>query len=218
MLQTKTLIQLLRFSTLGICVLSFRCASSQQPPVNYSRFEQSPLGGIKIETPKPFEFSPVGYGGLSKNQNPQFQSSLPDAFNSPQGMNIQRNQMQMHQQIVNEMNRKQLAMAQMQKETEEDKAYLEYMAWMRKTQPYRDAYKILADMNPDSFSLTKAIFTVENAYYDNKYKFDGFERAMKERAEHVRQILKREGLSEKNNLAANYGIMKLYQKANNFYD
>lgn len=96
--------------------------------------------------------------------------------------------------------------------------YKKYMEWMAKTKSYQQAFKILISFNPDSFSVSKAVFTVENAFLGNKYSYESFETALKQRAELVKQILKRENLSPKNNTALNYGIIKLYTQYNDFYD
>jgi hypothetical protein len=88
------------------------------------------------------------------------------------------------------------------------------LAWKMATQYYREALGQLLRMNPDSFSLTKAEFLVENAYMDNTQSFEEFNKALLQRAELVKQILKREGLSRKNDLAVNYGIQQLFCKQN----
>jgi hypothetical protein len=99
----------------------------------------------------------------------------------------------------------------------ETKFYREQMEWLAKTQSYRQAYNFLSQLNPDSFSITKAVFAIENAYMDNKLSYDELNKALKERTDLVKQILKREGLNSKNNLAANYGIQKLFSQQNMFY-
>jgi hypothetical protein len=73
-------------------------------------------------------------------------------------------------------------------------------------------------LNPDSFSITKAVYLSESAYYGSPPPYGKFESSIKQGAELVKQILKKEGLSEKDNLAINYAIQKLYSQENEFYD
>jgi hypothetical protein len=80
-----------------------------------------------------------------------------------------------------------------------------------------NAYELLR-MNPDSFSVSKAIYLSESSYYSNPANFSAFEKAIKEKAELVRQILKREGLSDTNNIAIHYAIQKLYTRDYFLYD
>ncbi len=100
----------------------------------------------------------------------------------------------------------------------EDKMYREHMEWLSKTKSYRQAYDEISHMNPDSFSFTRATFTIENAYLDNKLSYDKFVSAVKLKADVVRQLLKKEHLSTKDNLALNYGIQQLYQQPQTYYD
>jgi hypothetical protein len=74
-------------------------------------------------------------------------------------------------------------------------------------------------MNPDSFSITKAVYLSEKAYYNNPPapSYKRFEYAVREHADGVRQILKKEELAEDNNLAVMYAIQKLYTQKNRLY-
>jgi len=73
-------------------------------------------------------------------------------------------------------------------------------------------------LNPDGFSVTKAVYLSESAYYGNPPAYAEFESSIKQGAELVKQIMKREGLNEKDNLAINYAIQKLYSQENEYYD
>lgn len=76
----------------------------------------------------------------------------------------------------------------------------------------------LLSMNPDDFSITKAVYLVESAWYDDPMTFENFEREIQFYADVVKQMLKREGLDIQNNGAINYGIQKLYKQDNQWYD
>ena len=75
-------------------------------------------------------------------------------------------------------------------------------------------------LNPDSFSITRAVYLSESAFYSQSVlpPYEQFEKVVRTRAEIVRQILKKEGLSEKDNLSVNYAIQKLFRQDNDFYD
>lgn len=75
-------------------------------------------------------------------------------------------------------------------------------------------------LNPDSFSITKAVYLSESAFYDKSAlpPYQQFENAIRKRAALVRQILKKESLSENDNLSVNYAIQKLFSQDNEYYD
>lgn len=86
------------------------------------------------------------------------------------------------------------------------------------SESYQQAFSQLLKLDPNNFSITKAVFTVESAYFNNRLSDSQFNNALHQRVELVRQILKREGLSPKNNLALNYGIQQLYEHENVLYN
>jgi hypothetical protein len=80
------------------------------------------------------------------------------------------------------------------------------------------SFRQLLTMNPDSFSITKAVYLVESAYYDNRPpSYQQFESGIMENVDRVKQILKKEGLRPDNNLAILYAIQKLYTRKNTLY-
>lgn len=89
--------------------------------------------------------------------------------------------------------------------------------WSKK---YQLNFQQLLETSTDSFSITKAVYLTESAYYDGEGPppFQRFEAAIRQRAEIVRQILKREGLNEKDNTAVNYAIQKLFTQSNLYTD
>ncbi len=80
------------------------------------------------------------------------------------------------------------------------------------SQTYSGKLAELMRMNPDSFSLTKALYLVESAWYDNPPPYAEFEASIKLWASVVKKILSNEGLSSRNNTAINYGIQKLFKQ------
>ena len=73
-------------------------------------------------------------------------------------------------------------------------------------------------LNPDNFSVTKAIYLSEAVYYDKPFRYQEFLKAIQQRAGFAKQILKQEGLSIKNGLAVHYSIQKLFAQDNIIHD
>ena len=88
------------------------------------------------------------------------------------------------------------------------------------TTAFRNNLREFNQLNPDSFSISKAVYLSESAFYGQSVlpPYEQFENAIRKRAELVRQILSREGLSEKDNLSINYAIQRLFHQDNEFYD
>ena len=76
----------------------------------------------------------------------------------------------------------------------------------------------LLQLNPNNFSITKAVYLSEAPFYNYPPSFEVFQGAIKQKAKLARQILQKEGLSEKNNSAINYAIQKLFSQNNIYYD
>ncbi|HET6256222.1 MAG TPA: hypothetical protein VFE32_19245 [Puia sp.] len=83
---------------------------------------------------------------------------------------------------------------------------------------YRQAFTRISQMDPDHFSLSAAVYEVENAYLDNRLSKVGFDQALQLRVEQVRQILKGQNLSSKNSLSLNYAIQQLFEHPNPYFD
>jgi hypothetical protein len=199
-----------------LCFLFAISATGQtQNKINYDIFNRQPFGQIIIELPKPAQFQQVDINHFSPKTNQQTQPYSPDQILNGQNSIEQQNN-QLLRQPTNA--REVQAMADVERDLMQEKFYRDYLEWMKKTKSYQEAFQTLSKLNPDSFSISKAVFTVENAYYDNKLSYASLVNALNERATLVKQILKREGLSTKNNLALNYGIQKLFSQQNLFYN
>ncbi len=109
-------------------------------------------------------------------------------------------------------------LADMERDVMETSMYEEEAERLARTKCYRSAFTELGRMNPDSFSLTKAVFVIENAYLDNRLNLSELEQAIRERADEVMQIVRRANLSPKNSLAINYAIQQLYEHGNSYED
>jgi hypothetical protein len=195
-----------------------------QTPNNLTLFGRPTSPGIIQVLSMPYSAAVQQAGVNNFHQNPgqQIQNQLPGYIFNGQSSIAQQNRQTIQNQwlSVNGVSSAQqvLAIAEAEREFLERKVYGEQLEWMHRTKAYREAFRILDSLNPDNFSITKATFTVENAFYENKLNYYMFEETVKQKAELVKQILKREKLDTKNNTALNYGIMKLYQQQNNYYD
>lgn len=107
--------------------------------------------------------------------------------------------------------------ARLQAELIEDEFYRKHLEKLEKIKYYHSAYRRLLQLNPDSFSITAAVFMVENAWYDNKYPFDGLTKRMEIEAGIIKQILKTEKLKS-NDVSINYAIQKRFRQGGMFYD
>jgi hypothetical protein len=205
-----------------LCIFLILSAEGQtQNKISYNIFNRQPLGQLQIQTTRPTEFNQKDINHYSPQTNQQTQLYSPNPMFGGQNIIERQNRLILQNagMLPGAANARQVqAMADAERDLIEEKFYRDHLEWMNKTKSYQEAFQIFSKFNPDSFSISKAVFTVENAFYGNKFKYDVFDNALKQRAELVKQILKRENLSTKNNTALNYGIMKLYQQPNNFYD
>lgn len=130
----------------------------------------------------------------------------------------QQNRIILQQQgmLPGQNNKKQRELQQLKQELREDEIEAAKAQRSAMTKPFQNSLQELLKMNPDSFSISKAIYLTETAWYDKAPAYRQFEDAIKLRAEIVRQILKREGIKQTSNIAKNYGIQKLYEQNNKF--
>jgi hypothetical protein len=86
------------------------------------------------------------------------------------------------------------------------------------TKPFWDALVVLTDManGQRKFSLTEAIYTVENAYFKNGLNKSQFLSAIQSRVDLAKQIMLREKLDPASNLAKNYAIQKQFEQPNKY--
>jgi hypothetical protein len=70
----------------------------------------------------------------------------------------------------------------------------------------------LLQLNPNNFSITKAVYLSEAVFYDKPFTYEQFLKAIQQRASFVKQVLKQEGMSIKNGFAVHYAIQKLFSQ------
>jgi hypothetical protein len=191
------------------------------PNVRYDVFNRPSLGNLQITPPTPFQFEPVSSinGTMPRtNAKPVFNGNINPLGDINNQSRMQQQQIMQEVESYSSNNNKEAQQAFIQRELMDEKMYRESIEWMNKTKSYRQAFNELAKLNPDSFSLSKAVFIVENAWFDNKFQYEKFKLLLQSRAKVVKQLLKNENLDTHDNMALNYGIQKLYKQTNYYYD
>ncbi|MDI9365087.1 MAG: hypothetical protein QM541_09065 [Flavobacterium sp.] len=79
---------------------------------------------------------------------------------------------------------------------------------------FQSYYNQLLQLNPNSFSITQAVYLCEAVYYDKTYPYSEFVKAIQQRADIVKQLLKQQGMSIRNGFALNYAIQQLFAENN----
>lgn len=150
---------------------------------------------------------------ISINNQPSVNYNYPMDINAQDVINQQnRNALQQHGILPSQTSQQQKELQNLKQEMRQDEIEAERAAYMAKIKPFQNRLNEFLKMNPDSFSVTKAIYLSESAWYDNPPTYQQFENAIKQRAELVKQILKQEGVNPNSNIAKNYGIQKLYKQ------
>lgn len=164
--------------------------------------------------PEPATFPRVDRNALTPSVSQTTFYPAASLYNQQNRIEQQNRELRQHADaIINADNAKLIqALAKKEQDLMAVSFYRKQMEWMEKTKAYQQAFRTLSSYNPDSFSLAKAVFTIENAFLGNTYKYAGFEKALQRLATVVKQVLKSEKLDPANNTALNYGIMKLYQQ------
>lgn len=177
---------------------------------------------LQPATPKVHAIQPVNSIGSAQPIQPQLfgqrNSILPhDPYTDQNlramqqgGMDIPGRPSNVRQQQLSELRRE-------LREKEIDANRSKREGWSKN---FQNNFQRYLELDPDSFSITKAVYLSESAYYDDQGgpSYEQFEAAIKQRADLVKQILKRENLKESNSTAVNYAIQKLYTQSNIYYD
>ncbi|WP_133176903.1 hypothetical protein [Terrimonas sp.] len=175
---------------------------------SYTLFSQTSAPTFKL-------FQPIEPG-----KSPQFQQSSP--LLQPQRLKSILPNDPYEQQNNRIRQQSEINPAQLQRSPNnylpgENRREQEYMYKIR-SGIYQQHLDQLMQMNPDEFSITKAVYLTESTWYDNPPSFEEFDNKIKKYVTAVKQLLQREGLSLKNNTAINYGVQQLYKKDNTYYD
>lgn len=132
----------------------------------------------------------------------------------------QQNRIILQQQgmLPGQTNQQQKELQSLKQEMRQDEMEAEKAEYTAKMKPFQNSLNEFLKMNPDSFSVTKAIYLTESAWYDKPPTYQQFENAIKQRADLVKQILKQERVNPNSNIAKNYGIQKIYKQDTKYID
>ncbi|WP_176112943.1 transglutaminase family protein [Sediminibacterium ginsengisoli] len=170
-----------------------------QQKYGYSQFDKPLLGFqqfISTATPQPAAFT-----------QPNIGLTAPRMLNEAEGASVQRqNEMLIKEanQMIEKSNN--APRSDISNAIEE----LTNNGGNRQATSYYAAFNALLKMNPDSFSLTKAVYLIENAYFNGQLRQDTYMQEVQNHCKQVAAILKSEGLNRKDNIALNYAIQKLF--------
>jgi len=190
------------------CLILFPVIIKAQTKVNYDVFNKSPLGGIKIENSIIANLETITNTNylIQSFSNPNNNRVFTAYDQDRAAANLEYRQAQINADVQRDLNNF-------------GKGETADMDWVLKTQSYRIAFEKLLRMNPNNFSITKALFIVESAYDEkSKLTYEQFMQSIYKGATIVKQLLKREGLSGNDNLTLNYGIQKLFKQTNSYYN
>jgi hypothetical protein len=170
---------------------------------------------INVPTPQVYQFRDISATTIKLNNQPTISTNYFPVINNV--ITSPDKQIEQYERDLQAVTQSEQQKRNIQSDLRQEEFYKKNIAHLEETRLYQNTFNVFKQLNPDSFSITDAIFLVENAYSDNKLPYDRFVNALKQRAELVQQILKREKINSKNNLALNYGIQKLFSQSNNYY-
>lgn len=78
------------------------------------------------------------------------------------------------------------------------------------TTHYRKAFDQLSELDADSFSVKKATFIIENAYFEEKQNYEEFENVVKQTGDFLRAKMDELGYDQNRNLAKNFMLFQFF--------
>jgi hypothetical protein len=119
---------------------------------------------------------------------------------------------------VDAYNRRRQLEEEMQRDLMDVELRRKHREWLEYSKYYRDAYQQLLQLNPDSFSITRAVFIVENAFLENKYAFKELQDRLQQEAAYIRLRMKADKMDTANNAALHYYIQKRFHTGIQYKD
>jgi len=172
--------------------------------------------------PKLESFQPINLnmGSSPTKQFVPFQQANPLLPNDPNREQNYKSMQQAGMTIPGSSNNRQISLDEVKGVLSEEKAAAVTDINVLRLKSFQNNFRQFLELNPDHFSTSKAVYLSESAYYDSDKRptWGQFEASIEQGANLIRQILKREGLSDKNGTAVNYAIQKLYAQNNEYYD
>lgn len=78
------------------------------------------------------------------------------------------------------------------------------------TKYYRKAFDQLTELNAENFSVKKATFIIENAYFEEKQNYEEFENVVKQTGDFLRAKMDELGYDQNRNLAKNFMLFQFF--------
>ena len=78
------------------------------------------------------------------------------------------------------------------------------------TKNYRKAFDRLTELNAENFSVKKATFIIENAYFEGKQNYEEFENVVKQTGDFLRAKMNELGYDQNRNLAKNFMLFQFF--------
>jgi hypothetical protein len=78
------------------------------------------------------------------------------------------------------------------------------------TKYYRKAFDQLSELNAENFSVKKATFIIENAYFEEKQNYEEFENVVRQTGDFLRAKMDELGYDQNRNLAKNFMLFQFF--------
>lgn len=124
-----------------------------------------------------------------------------------------------NQKLIAEAERNEQIRAQRQKQLyeeirENNKNQIDYSlpsySNIESTKYYRNAFDQLNRLNPKEFSVKRATFLIENAYFEEQQNYEDFDNLIKQAGDFIREKMKELGYDQNSNLAKNFMLFKFF--------
>lgn len=162
-------------------------------------------------TPQP---TPFRHFGTENFQNPT--NAIPDPMEMFWGTEQKKRTKRQNQQIIREVQ-----MRQAQRREAQRKLYAELKTnrinyslpsygQIESTKYYRNAFEQLNAMNPKNFSVKKATFIIENAYFQKQKNYDDFNKIIEQTGDFLQTKMDELGYNPNSNLAKNFMLFQFF--------
>lgn len=144
--------------------------------------------------------------GLPKSNVPNINlpnTTFPTA--QPNGMNV-------YEQDRRRVEQQQSELKQIYADLKSDRINYSLPSYsnIESTKYYRKAFDQLSELNAENFSVKKATFIIENAYFEEKQNYEEFENVVKQTGDFLRAKMDELGYDQNRNLAKNFMLFQFF--------
>lgn len=144
-----------------------------------------------------------------ENLNNQSYKRIPSSYINNNMRVLKKKTSYDDQEEINKEVERQMAM--IRQETYAKHFMLQSLSDTKGTEAYYRAYDNLVKLNPDNYSITDAVFIVENAYNNNEKNFQAtYQGQVQEATKIIRQEIKKRGIQDSDNVAKNLLLFKYF--------